>query len=312
MSRDLDTRARHAAANLRSAVESAELSSTPPLAKPTRRPVIAVLRPVIIGALLLIGSAVGVALVADSSPPTTTAPTPTTATIANPTTIAAAEPVETTPPTTLYVAPIVPTPAPPTTEAADTTPPGLVITFPGDGAHLETETVRFEGTTEPGARVFAGRYEADVDNEGTWEIVLILNPGSNVARFTARDQAGNESEAAVTVHYDVIEATTTTTVEKPETTTTTEEKELAEFSAKAVYGSCSETPPYDVYHGTGHPGSVVKIESEYGSATVEVGGEGMWESKVIFEGAPANTPFVVRVKDQYGRGAEFEFVYLPA
>ena len=123
-----------------------------------------------------------------------------------------------------------------------------------------------------------------------------------MARFVARDAAGNESEAAVTV-YHVVEA--------PTTTTTVAEKELAEFGAFSQFGSCSETPPYDVYYGKGEPGSVVEITSEYGSASVEVGEDGKWEKKVVFESAPADVPFVVRASDEFGRQAEFEFVYKP-
>jgi hypothetical protein len=79
MSRDLDTRARRAAAGLKSAVESADFTHVPPATAPRRRPLVVALRPALIGALLLLGSAVGIALVVDSSPPpTTVAPTTTT------------------------------------------------------------------------------------------------------------------------------------------------------------------------------------------------------------------------------------------
>ena len=179
-------------------------------------------------------------------------------------------------------------------------PPTLVVTSPADGAELSEEKVRFEGETEPGARVFTGPYEADVDGEGKWGIVLILNEGSNVARFTAEDTSGNRTEVAITVFYIVDKPTTTTTV-----------KELAAFTAFSTFGSCAEDPPYDVYHGTGVPGSLVDISSEYGSAVVEVGKEGGWEKKVIFESAPPNKPFLVTVSDPFGRSKKFEFVYLP-
>ncbi|MGA7282060.1 MAG: hypothetical protein WBZ40_09775, partial [Acidimicrobiia bacterium] len=88
-------------------------------------------------------------------------------------------------------------------------------------------------------------------------------------------------------------------------------KQPAEFSAHASYGSCSTTPPFDVYYGTGEPGSLVQITSEYGSGSVEVGENGQWEKKVFFETAPADTTFVVHVSDSYGREANFEFIYTP-
>jgi len=300
MSRDLDARARRAAANLKAAVEVAALTSTSPATPIRRRPLVAVLRPVLIVALLAIGSAVGVAVVTDSSPPPIVVPPATTTTTTTTTTVAptaAAEPATTT---SLHVVPVAPA-STTTTVAPDLEPPPLEITSPEDGAHLEEKTVTFEGATEPGARVFTGKYEADVDSSGQWRIVLILNEGSNVARFVARDSAGNESEASVTVHYVVETPTTTTTIEK----------ELAEFTAEATFGSCSETPPYDVYYGTGEPDSIVEITSEYGSGSVEVGAEGNWEKKVVFETAPTGEPFVVLVADGYGRSAEFEFIYTP-
>ncbi len=46
----------------------------------------------------------------------------------------------------------------------------------------------------------AGRYEADVGADGTWSIVLILNPGGNVATFVATDAAGNATEVRVPVY----------------------------------------------------------------------------------------------------------------
>lgn len=303
MSRDLDTRARRAASNLRDAMSDAQLSSVPPGAPRRRRALIAVLRPAWVVALLLVGSAVGLAMVLDSSPaptPTTEAPATTTTVIVT-TTVAPTVTTEPAPPTTAAVVPV----APPTTEARDTEPPPLAITSPENGAEFEKKTITFAGTTEPGARVFAGKYEADVDGEGNWHIALILSEGKNVARFVARDEAGNEADASVTVYY--VAPTTTTT--KPETPTT--EKKLAAFTANQSYGSCSETPPFDVFYGTGEPGSWVDITSEYGSAELQVGENGQWEKKVYFETAPAGTPFGVRIADQYGRVVEFEFVYTP-
>jgi hypothetical protein len=165
---------------------------------------------------------------------------------------------------------------------------------------LGETTVNFAGTTEPGARVFAGKYQADVDSAGNWQIVLIIGEGSTVARFVARDEAGNESHASVTVYYVM-----------PTTTTTIIEKEIAEFTAYSTFGSCSETPPYDVYYGTGEPGSQVQVTSEHGSGSVEVGEEGNWEVKVFFEGAPPAEAFLVTVSDEFGRKAKFEFIYTP-
>lgn len=299
MSRDLDARGRRAAANLRTTMARAELTSVAPGTARPRRVFFGALRPALILGLLVIGSAVGVALVVDFSPAPLPPPVSTTTTTEVVTTTQA--PTTTTTPSTTTTAYVVPAPTS-TTAPADVEPPYLDITSPEDGAELMEKTVAFEGVTEPGARVFAGKYEAEVDASGGWRIVLVLSEGSNVARFTARDEAGNESQAAVTVYY---------VVESPTTTTTVVEKEPAEFSAFSQFGSCSETPPYDIYYGTGEPGSVVEITSEYGSGSVVVGETGNWEKKIVFETAPVGKPFLVRVMDSYGRKAEFEFVYLP-
>ena len=301
MSRELDARGRRAAANLKTAMERAELTAVLPGTAAPRRFFFGALRPVLIAVLLAIGSAVGVAVVMDSPPPPVPVVSTTTSSTTSTTTSTTLAPTTTTAPAPTTSAYVVPTTT--TTVVADTEPPLLEITSPEDGAELEEKTVAFEGLTEPGAKVFAGKYEADVDPSGNWRIVLVLNEGSNVARFIARDAAGNESTAAVTVYY-VIETPTTTT-------TTVVEEEPAEFSAFAQFGSCSETPPYDVYYGTGEPGSTVQITSEYGSGSVVVGEKGNWEKKVIFEEAPADKPFLVRVKDEFGREKTFEFVYLP-
>lgn len=308
MSHDLDARARRAAGNLKTAVANAELTAVAPGGPRPRRALMTVLRPAWIAAFLLIGSAVGVALVLETSPPSATTPPAPPSTVSTATTVSPTTTEATSPPTSAAAVPV----APPTTQApVDTVAPALEITFPGEGQEMTEKTVTFAGTTEPGARVFAGRYEAEVDSAGNWEIVLILNEGSNVARFTARDAAGNEAEAAVTVYY--VAPTTTTTKPPAEAPEKTEEavSPKAEFSAYATFGSCSETPPYDVYYGTGEPGSLVQVISEYGSGTTEVGEGGEWKLEVVFSEAPPDQYFLVKVKDEYGRRADFEFVYAP-
>ncbi len=302
MSRDLDTRARRAAESLTQAVDAAEFTVNSPAAVKTRRPLVAVLRPAIAMALLMIGAAVGGALVTDSDSEQT--PVPTTVPLV-PTSLAETTPSEPepAPPTTAYVPPTTATTtAPTTTVASDLEAPFIEITSPEEGAEFEEKTIAFEGVTEPGAKVAAGRWEADVDDSGNWRIVLVLSEGKNTARFTATDEAGNSSEATVTVFY----------VPAPETTTTTIEEKEHEFSAFATFGSCSETPPYDIYYGTGKPGTVIQITSDYGSGSVEVSENGEWEKKVVFETAPPDKAFLVKVADEFGNSKKFEMIYQPA
>jgi hypothetical protein len=192
--------------------------------------------------------------------------------------------------------------APPTTVEEDTNPPAIAITSPRDGAHFEEKMIRFEGTTEPGATVAAGRYAADVDGAGNWSIVLVLSPGANGAGFTATDPAGNTARARITVYYD----------QPPPPEDDGGDKEpkppKVEFTAHATYGSCDLNPPYDVYWGTAEPGSTVSILSEYGSGSVLVDDKGDWEVKVFFPEAPKGKVFVVKAKDEFGHKKTFEFV----
>jgi hypothetical protein len=185
-----------------------------------------------------------------------------------------------------------------TTLPSDTTPPELVITSPKQDERFEVEVIEFRGTTEPGATVFAGRYAADVDSEGNWAIRLVLSPGANGALFVATDAAGNQTEARVTIYYDV-----------PEPTTTTKPSREVEFTAHQVYGSCEETPPYDVFWGTAPPGTPIFIESGYGSGSTEANATGDWEVRIYFPEAPADKVFAVKVKDNQGNKKLFEFVH---
>jgi hypothetical protein len=45
------------------------------------------------------------------------------------------------------------------------------------------------------------RWAADVAADGSWHLVLILNPGSNIAQFTATDPAGNTTAVESVVRY---------------------------------------------------------------------------------------------------------------
>lgn len=295
MSLGLDDRARRAADNLKASVEQAPLLlASRTLNGSGRRRVAPVLRPVWIASVLILGSAVGFAMVVE---PTVIESTTSTTAIADTTTTATKDLTASTTTAT--------TKSPVVDPGQDLIPPPIVITSPQDGAVLEEKTVEFVGTTEPGAVVLAGPYEAAVDQEGNWRITLVLSAGPNRARFVARDPAGNEASATITVVYS---PPVTTTV--PVTTTTTKQ-ELEPFDANSTFGSCSEEPPFDVYYGVGEPGSTVFVQSEFGSGATTVNGEGHWEIQVFFPEAPPEEGFVAKVQDEFGRKETFEFVFLP-
>lgn len=187
-------------------------------------------------------------------------------------------------------------------EEKDTTAPKIEILYPSDGQHFGERSVAFEGKVDdPTARVSAGKYEADVDQEGNWRIVLKLtHDGANHATFTAVDTAGNEATASVTAYYD-----------GPEKEEPREEKPIAhEFTAHQKYGSCSEQPPYDKWYGTGEPGTGIWIASDYGSASTEIGESGEWHLKVTFPEAPCNETIKVVLETDKGHRKVFEFTRL--
>jgi hypothetical protein len=147
-----------------------------------------------------------------------------------------------------------------------------------------------------------------------WSTEVKLDVGENVLTFTATDEAGNQATASVTV-VRVVEpprTTTTTTTTKANESSTTTTKAPAEwvFTAHRTYGSCSENPPYDIYHGTGKPGTLITILSEFGGGTTEVAESGEWSLKVFFPEAPPGVTFSVKVKDFSGERIVFEFVNL--
>ena len=198
--------------------------------------------------------------------------------------------------TTTTLPAVAPTETTAATTPVDKTPPDLAITYPENGAKVTEKSLQFEGTTEPGAVVAAGPYLADVGEDGHWSIVLLLNPGGNLASFTSTDAAGNVSEAKVSVTY--------------EAPAPPKEDPPADFTAHNKWGTCSESPPYDEYFGTGEPGTTVHVVSAYGSGSTTVAENGEWYVKVFFEAAPYGKTFEVKAKDAFGTKVFFEFTSL--
>ncbi len=258
----------------------------------------------------------------------TTAATPITTatpiTVAPPTTVTQNTAPSTTPPPE-PTEPSTPVVVPPSGESqppADTVAPRIQILSPDPDSSVKTSSVLVVGLTEPGADVsHAADQSVEVGEDGMWSTEVRLEGGQNLLTFTATDAAGNQATASVTVTRVVDrprvtttmttkppETTTTTTTKPPETTTTTKAPVEWEFAAHSTYGSCSEDPPYDVYYGTGKPGTAITISSEFGGGTAEVGENGEWSLKVFFPEAPAELVFTVKVKDFTGAKVLFEFV----
>ena len=193
-------------------------------------------------------------------------------------------------------------------EAADTTPPGIEVLFPEDGAHTKNAVQVFEGVAEPEATVTRGKFRATRNGEG-WRLELVLSPGKNRVPFVATDAAGNQSKDWVTVYYDAPKEEPVEKEKPTEETPKEEPKHIeVDFTAHQKYGSCGEDIPYDVFHGTARPGTKIWIESAHGSATVMANEKGTWETTVKFKTSEPGVPFPVVIETSDGDRAEFTFV----
>lgn len=182
----------------------------------------------------------------------------------------------------------------PADEAADPEEPvddgtWIEVLYPDPEQVFHEQTVVFEGRAEPGAAVTAGDYEADVNEDGGWRIVLVLtHEGANRATFTATDRQGHIATDSIVVIYEP----------RPHDW---------EWSAHQQWEASDDPEPFNVYFGTGRPGAAVHVTSAYGSATTEVDDGGEWEVAVHFSQYPLNEEFRVVVEHLDFR-AEFWFV----
>jgi hypothetical protein len=175
----------------------------------------------------------------------------------------------------------------PDEEPTDTTPPKLTITSPEDGSHFGDRKLQYSGVTEPGARVFAGEWEADVFESGEWQIVLILSPGKNTTTFKAKDAAGNVAKATVSVYLDAADM---------------------KFTANQKYGTNSY--PWEKFSGTAAPGTKIHLLSKHGNAKMVTEGS-EWYLKLHFEGLTEATTFPIVLEASTGQRMEFSFTFKP-
>lgn len=82
--------------------------------------------------------------------------------------------------------------------------PELVITKPTDGKDYYGVTEQFidiAGNTDPEATVFLNDRQLVVTGDGTFSTKHELKEGSNTLKFTAVDQAGNQTETEISVNF---------------------------------------------------------------------------------------------------------------
>lgn len=201
------------------------------------------------------------------------------------------------------VAPMKPKTEPKIEPAKDTTPPSLILFAPEKGSRVTEPVVTVKGAAETGATVKVNGERVATDDHGRFQRDVKLWPGRNLLTIKAYDAAGNRTVVEAAVYYDapVVEP-------KPEPKP---EIDWNDFTANQKFGSSSETPPYDIFFGTGKPGSAVKVKSEYGYVYTTVGKDGTWEAKLFFEGLDAGKTIPVWIKLDGIVAREFHFSFTP-
>ncbi|MCB1247426.1 MAG: hypothetical protein KDB69_09175, partial [Acidimicrobiia bacterium] len=166
--------------------------------------------------------------------------------------------------------------------------PRFSITSPANKSETDDQYIRVTGKVAEGSRVYHDGGEAHV--EGTdWVTEVKLRPGWNELWFKAVDQNGDKTKLWLKVYL------------------VTDDAEY-KFTAEQKYGSCGDEVPYDIFYGTGKPGSVIEVGSPFGDGRTEVDKHGHWELKVFFEGAPVGEKFNVTVYASTGETKAFHFI----
>jgi hypothetical protein len=170
----------------------------------------------------------------------------------------------------------------------------IEILAPTDGQVFGDKRVAFEGKAEPGAKVYAGEYQADINDDGVWRIVLFLAPGSQTVQFKAIDAAGNRATDAVTVSLETVK-----TEEKPKS---------FEFTVHQKYVESHER--FEKFYGTGTPGMGVLAKSEYGTEDARVGDNGEWRLPIEFSGLTETKTFPITISTTEGFSGTYWFTYV--
>jgi hypothetical protein len=152
-------------------------------------PGVDVARQVLTAALVTLVVTVAGCTSGDDTSDTTTSSTVSAA----PSTVATTSPTSTSQPTTTST----------TTTTTLPEPPHLEVLDPVHGTTVTTARYTFTGITDPACAVtVGGKYEATVEEDGTWALDLMLEPGRNSTTFTAtHPETGLETSEAIRVYY---------------------------------------------------------------------------------------------------------------
>ena len=92
---------------------------------------------------------------------------------------------------------------PPTPEPTPTPKPEffLTVTQPADNSIIDADKVEVKGRTSPGAVVSVNGELAEVDEEGNFTMMVVLEEGPNIIEVIASDLEGNEESRTLVIIY---------------------------------------------------------------------------------------------------------------
>lgn len=77
----------------------------------------------------------------------------------------------------------------------------LTVTEPADNSIINTDKVEVGGRTSPGAVVSVNGELVEVDEEGNFTMMVVLEEGPNIIEVIASDLEGNEESRILVVIY---------------------------------------------------------------------------------------------------------------
>jgi len=95
------------------------------------------------------------------------------------------------------------TPTPPAEEVTPTPTPEffLTVTQPADDSIISTDKVEVRGRTSPGALVSINGELVEVDEEGNFTMMVVLEEGPDIIEVIASDLEGNQQSCVLVVMY---------------------------------------------------------------------------------------------------------------
>ena len=95
------------------------------------------------------------------------------------------------------------TPAPPAEEVTPTPTPEffLAVTQPADDSIIDADKVEVRGRTSPDAVVSINGELVEVDEEGNFTMMVVLEEGPNIIEVIASDLEGNQESHTLVIMY---------------------------------------------------------------------------------------------------------------